>query len=192
MDSRPREQTDSVLAKGVGAGDVSAFEMLVARYSDRLFRLAWAILGDRADAEDVVQDVLLTVWRRGNEISDPAAVRTWMFQVARRHCLMLLRDRRKQCTDPVAKIPEHRSAVGAAMLAGRDPQRVAEVWEGVDALGQALTRLPVRQRDVWLLAEVDGLSYLEIARRVGAGEQAVRGRLSRARATLAGVMRAWR
>lgn len=185
------EPTDAVLATRIANGDTGAFELVVRRYSDGVLGMALRMLDDRAEAEDVVQDAFITVWRRVGELAEPAALRTWLFQVARRHCLIVLRRRRTRRTDPVGVIPEHRTAVGAAPLI-TDPQRIAEAGEGVLALRRALAVLPTRQRDVWLLAEVDGLSYVEIGQRVGAGEQAVRGRLSRARASLAGMMRAWR
>ncbi|GAA0509551.1 RNA polymerase subunit sigma-24 [Saccharopolyspora subtropica] len=185
------EPTDADLAACIAAGDADAFERLVRRYSDAVLGMALRMLGDRAEAEDVVQDVFVTVWRRAGELVAPAALRTWLFQVARRNCLIVLRRRRTRRTDPVETVPENRTAVGAAVLVV-DPQRAVEAGAGMLALRRALAGLPTRQRDVWLLAEVDGLSYVEIGRRVGAGEQAVRGRLSRARATLADQMRAWR
>jgi RNA polymerase sigma-70 factor, ECF subfamily len=185
------ESTDAVLAMRIAAGDVDAFELLVRRYSDGVFGMALGMLGDRTEAEDVVQDVFLTVWGRSAELAEPAALRTWLFQIARRHCLIVLRRRRTRRTVPVGAVPEHRTAVGGAVIIA-DPQRVAEAGAGVVALRRALAGLPTRQRDVWLLAEVDGLSYVEIGQRVGAGEQAVRGRLFRARASLADMMRAWR
>ncbi|MGP4018404.1 RNA polymerase sigma factor [Saccharopolyspora sp. 5N708] len=185
------DPTDAVLATSIAAGDVDAFELLVRRYSDGVFGMALRMLGDRAEAEDVVQEVFVTVWRRAGGIAAPTALRPWLFQVARRRCLIVLRRRRTHRTDPVGVVPEHRGAVGAAVLTA-DPQRVVEADAGVLALRRALAGLPTRQRDVWLLAEIDGLSYLEIGERVGAGEQAVRGRLFRARASLADMMRAWR
>lgn len=185
------EPSDATLATGITQRDVPAFEQLVHRYSDPVLALALRMLHDRADAEDVVQDVFVTVWRRVSELAEPAAMRGWLFQIARRQCLIVLRSRRTRRTDPVGEVPEHRSAVGAAMPVG-DPQRAAEAGAGVLALRRALTELPDPQRAVWLLAEIDGLSYREIGRRVGAGEEAVRGRLFRARANLAAVLRAWR
>lgn len=182
---------DAVLAARIAQRDVAAFELLVRRYSEGVLGLAVRMLGDRGEAEDVVQDVFITVWRRIPELADPAALRGWLFQIARRQCLIVLRRRRRRRTDPVGDLPEHRARVGAALLVG-DPQRVVEAGQGVLELRRALAALPSRQRVVWLLAEVDGLSYGEIGRRVGAGEQAVRGRLSRARASLADLMRAWR
>ena len=181
------EPTDAVLGARVAAGDEVAFAHLVRRHSDAVLGIALRMLGDRAEAEDVVQDVFVTAWRRMAEVSDYAATRAWLFQIARRHCLIVLRRRRTRRTYPVGVLPESGAALGVG-----DPQRMAEVGAGVRALGRALAGLPTPQRDVWLLAEVDGLSHLEISRLVGAGEQAVRGRLSRARATLAEAMRAWR
>ena len=81
--------------------------------------------------------------------------------------------------------------MGSAVLVC-DPQRMSEASAGASALNRALAALPPAQREVWLLAEVDGLSYCEIGQRVGTGEQAVRGRLARARANLAEVLRNWR
>ncbi|GAA2819828.1 RNA polymerase sigma factor [Saccharopolyspora taberi] len=179
------EPTDAVLGARVAAGDEVAFTELVRRHSDPVFGLALRMLNDRAEAEDVVQDVFATAWREMAGVTDFGATRAWLFQIARRRCLIVLRRRRTRRTYPVAVVPELAGSAG-------DPQRLAEVGQGVRALGLALAGLPAGQRDVWLLAEIHGLSSLEIGRRVGAGEQAVRGRLSRARATLADAMRAWR
>jgi RNA polymerase sigma-70 factor, ECF subfamily len=191
VDAPAPEPTDAVLVARIADGDVAAFEQLVRRYSDGAYRLALRMLGDRTDAEDAVQDAFIIVWRRVEGITAPDALRTWLFQVVRRQCLIVLRRRRKRRTEPVDIVPEHRLALGTAIPV-RDPQRVAEAGAGVVALRRALAGLPTVQRDVWLLAEVDGLSHWEISQRVGAGEQAVRGRLARARAKLADVMRAWR
>ncbi|MDA3630236.1 sigma-70 family RNA polymerase sigma factor [Saccharopolyspora sp. WRP15-2] len=184
------EPTDAVLAERIAAGDDAAFEQLVHRCSAPLLGMALRMLGDRADAEDVVQDAFLTVWRRAGELVEPAALRTWLFQIARRRCLVVLRSRRTRRTEPVWSVPEQRSVAGGAPLA--DPERAVEAGAGVIELLRALGDLPPPQRQVWVLAELDGLSYLEIGERIGAGEQAVRGRLFRARTALAEALRAWR
>ncbi|KAA5836389.1 RNA polymerase sigma factor [Saccharopolyspora hirsuta] len=179
-----------MLAERIAAGDDAAFEQLVHSCSAPLLGMALRMLGDRADAEDVVQDAFITVWRRAGDLHEPAALRSWLFQIARRRCLIVLRTRRTRRTDPVWSVPEQRSVSGGVPLA--DPQRAVESGAGVLELLRALAALPPAQREVWLLAEIDGLSYLEIGERVGAGEQAVRGRLFRARAALADALRAWR
>ncbi|MER7011084.1 sigma-70 family RNA polymerase sigma factor [Saccharopolyspora sp. NPDC000359] len=184
------EPTDAVLAERIAAGDDVAFEQLVHSCSGPLLGMALRMLGDRAEAEDVVQDAFITVWRRAGDLREPAALRTWLFQIARRRCLIVLRTKRTRRTDLVWSVPEQRAVHGGAPIA--DPQRAAEAGAGVLDLLRALAALPPAQREVWLLAEIDGLSYLKIGERVGAGEQAVRGRLFRARVALADALRAWR
>ncbi|SHE70382.1 RNA polymerase sigma factor [Streptoalloteichus hindustanus] len=187
----PTVVDDATLATRAAHGDIVAFETLLRRHSDRVLGLALRTLGDRAESEDVTQEVFVIAWRRLGELAEPAAVRTWLFRIAHRRCLAVLRQRRDRRTDPVGTLPE---PGGEAVSGGAaaDPARVAEASAGVAALRRALAGLPPPQRAVWLLAEVDGLSYAEIARVVGVSDQAVRGRLSRARASLAEAMRAWR
>ncbi|WP_223198745.1 RNA polymerase sigma factor [Solihabitans fulvus] len=184
------EIEDAALSARTALGDVAAFELLLRRYQDRVFGMSLRMLGDHGEAEDASQEVFVTAWRRMSELSDPGAVRTWLFRIAHRHCLGVLRKRRDHRTYPTDDLS---GVDGKSMVDGwTDPQRATEAGAGVRALRVALRQLPPAQRAVWLLAEVDGLSYAEIAELVGTGEQAVRGRLSRARTRLAESMRVWR
>lgn len=187
VDESTVELDDAVLVTAAVGGEVLAFELLLQRYSGRVHGLALRMIGDHAEAEDVTQETFAIAWRRLPELLEPAAVRTWLFRIAHRQCLALIRKRNDRRTDPSATVPEQGDNGGAV-----DPQRAVEAEEGVRALGVVLSRLPPPQRGVWLLAEVDGMSYADIALAVGASEQAVRGRLFRARANLADGMRAWR
>lgn len=184
---------DAVLARRAAEGELPAFELLVHRYSDRTFALALRMLGDRGEAEDVTQEAFIKAWKAMPTLSEPAAVRTWIFRITHRECLAVLRKRKSRSTTAVAEISEQHATVGAALPDARtQPERATESRHAADALRVALAELPANQRAVWLLAEADGLSYAEIAGVVGTSEQAVRGRLSRARATLSGVMQPWR
>jgi len=194
ISGQPAEPADAVLARRAGDGDLPAFELLVRRYSDRVFALALRMLDDRGEAEDVTQEAFIKAWKAMNTLTEPAAVRTWIFRIAHHECLAVLRKRKSRSTSAVAEVPEgHAISVGGAQEdADTQPERATESHHAADALRAALAQLPDNQRAVWLLAEVDGLSYAEIARVVGSSEQAVRGRLSRCRAKLAGVMQPWR
>lgn len=185
---------DAVLAVRAADGDVPAFELLVRRYSDRVFALALRMLADRGEAEDAAQEAFIKAWKSMDTLSEPAAVRTWIFRIAHHECLAVLRRRTSRRTDATDELPETGAqGVGSAQQDPRTlPERATESGEAVQALRVALTALPDNQRAVWLLAEVDALSYAEIASVVGTSEQAVRGRLSRARASLAVAMQEWR
>ncbi|MEU5690887.1 sigma-70 family RNA polymerase sigma factor [Actinosynnema sp. NPDC020468] len=172
-----------MLAVLVARGDRAAFAALVDRYSVRVFRVAVRILGDAAEAEDVTQEVFATAWGRLGDLADPAAVRTWLFRVTERHCLGVLRTRR--CV-VVPSVPEQRCA------SSDDPQHLVEAAATVTALHAAVSTLPPTQRAVWFLAEVEGLSYAQIATTLTTSEESVRGRLCRARGRLADAMRSWR
>jgi RNA polymerase sigma-70 factor (ECF subfamily) len=175
------EVEDATLVTLATAGDHEAFETLLGRYKQRVYLMALRILGSQADAEDVAQEVSVTAWRNLAELTEPAAVRTWLFRVTHRQCLGVLKTRRNH---------EQLDLDLPAPTAG--PQRVVEAVAGIHALSLALAQLSNNQRRTWLLAEVHGLPHLEIARLSGGTEEAVRSRLQRARGTLAHAMRAWR
>ncbi|TCK21021.1 RNA polymerase sigma-70 factor (ECF subfamily) [Pseudonocardia endophytica] len=164
-------------------GDVHAFEELARRHQDALFRVAVRITGDRSDAEDALQEALIDGWRRIGTFRAEAAFSTWMYRIVTHRCTRQLRTNRD--TVPVADVGDQRAGDGS-------PERAAEVDAEMEALGRAVAGLPEEQRTSWVLREMEGLGYAEIAEITGAGETAVRGRIHRARTALAEMMRAWR
>lgn len=175
---------DATLVARSRDGDMRSYEVLVRRYQGPIYRLALRMLGSAGDAEDAVQEVFLTVWRRLSQLQDDVAFVGWLYRTATNRCLNVIRARRPQAD---VELDEHESVSPRSR-----PDHVAEVSEQMSALGQALTSLTPEQRACWLLREVHGRSYDEIAHAIGTTSQAVRGRIARARAQLAEVMAPWR
>ena len=175
---------DAVLAARAREGDTGAFEVLVRRYQTPLYRLAVRVLDDRQEAEDVVQEVFVTAWRRLPALRDDAAVGGWLYRVMTNRCLNRLRDHRTVPDAELERLPDPHP--------GEQPERAVEAAAGVHALGAALRRLTPEQRAVWVLRELHERSYAEIAEALGTSPVAVRGRLARARVDLAEAMAAWR
>ena len=171
--------SDESLLRRIGAGDAAAFEILVARHGDALYRFAARICASDRDAEDAVQDGLLAAWRGAATYRGEASARTWLFQVVIHACRR--RGRRR------AGEPEfHEGVDGATALAAADPSpddRAAARQVGA-ALDRVLSDMSEEAREVLLLRDVEGLSGEETAAALGIGLAAMKSRLHRARLDL--------
>lgn len=182
------EMDQATLVARAQDGDLAAFERLVDDYQDQLFRLALRMVGNRTDAEDIVQDSLIAAWRRLPLIESPGAFGGWVYKIATNRCLDMIRQRATRQTSAVDALAW--DAEPARI--DSDPERAAERGAQVDALEHLLTTLPPDQRASWLLREIHGRSYAEIAGILGITEGAVRGQIARARVSLAKGMVTWR
>ncbi len=179
------EDHDALLAVRAGEGDEQAFETLVRRHSPVLLSLAHRLLGSRSDAEDAVQDAFVSAWRRLPEFRGDAAFLTWMYRIVTNRCLNQLRTRKPVTgldSVPEPAAPEHQTS----------PARAAEAHAALHSLSRVLRDLTPEQRACWVLRELHGLSYEDIAGAVGISHQAVRGRIFRVRRYLTEAMSAWR
>lgn len=180
-------------------GDVEAFESLVDRSQGRLFRIAYMVVHDRADAEDVVQESLVLAWRRLHLLDDPAAFGGWVARICSRAATDLVRRQARRATDAaehqdldLAAEPGEATLGGSAGSGSRDPARTAEVNAQMEALAGILTTVDPELRACWVLREIDGMAYRDIARALDVSEQTVRGRISRARTQIVDRMEEWR
>jgi len=183
-EGRPSPQSMSSTATTVagfvlGASQDDALSLL-GREEAALRRVIQRYVRDASTVDDIYQEVSLKVLRRLESVRDPAAVRGWLFQLARNACLDYLRreDRRKGSSNEVLN---DRSAVGDL---GRGPSEQLLSSERVEAVQRALERLPASQREVIRLRIDEGLDHEAIASRLGISRQAVEVRLCRGRATL--------
>lgn len=180
------ERSDHVLARRAALGDRTAFAEIFARHAAALYRLAVRMLdGDHQAAEDAVQEALTKAWLQIDGFRGDASLRTWLFRLTANECHNSRRRRRPIPIDDdliTALTPDSAPSAEDAM-GGRSL---------LEALDLALRELPWRQRATWLLREVEGLSYDEIATALSTTSTVVRGQLHRARATLAVRMARWR
>lgn len=174
---------DGILAERAADGDVDAFEVLVFRHGSLMRAYAVRVLGDQAEAEDVVQDVLIQAWSQLNRLNDPTAVRAWLMRMVSNRAIDRIRRRKEhsEIEDWNAPAPAHQS-----------PERIVEARMQMTALSSVLNGLPTMQRECWMLKELGGLSYIEIAESLGIPASTVRGQLARARQTVLREMEVWR
>jgi ribosome biogenesis GTPase len=140
---------------------------------------------DRAEAEDVTQEVLIKLWRKGSDIR-PGRIRPWLLQVTRNACIDQLRRRSRSA--PV--VPIHPDEGGCPEPAGTapDPERIAAGNQLGQRIVEALSRLTDNGRGVVVLREIQGLSYAEIAEVMNMSIGSVRVTLHRARRRLRTIL----
>ena len=168
--------TEASLLARAQAGDIGAFEQLSARYADRLFMLL-RLLGDRAEAEDVAQEVMLRAWRGLIRFQGRSSYFTWLYRIAANEANRALERRARRPAAAPIGADELQLPASPAL----DPARQAENSELRRALGQALAELPPPLRTAIVLRDVEGLSTQEAAEIAGVSQAAFKSRLHQAR-----------
>jgi RNA polymerase sigma-70 factor, ECF subfamily len=160
------------------------FKILCERHSDEIYRYARALLANQADAEDATQEVLLRLWRHLPRLN-PFNLRAWLLQTTRWYCL----DQIRRQTNPASPQPldeealEHHPDEFAV-----NPGLAADNSLRLEQARNALLKLPEKLRSVFVLYEVNGLRYREIAKTLGIPINSVKVYLSRARERLSNLV----
>ncbi len=171
--------------------DEAAFNELVKLYEARIFRLVFRMLGDRAEAEDLAQEVFVTVFKSIGGFRGDSKLSTWMYRVATNHCKNRIKylGRRargnKQEFDEIADAHQIESASMTTSAKVARPDEVMQGHETESFIRQALAELPEDQRELVMLRDVENLTYEEIQALTGLPAGTVKSRLHRARLALA-------
>jgi RNA polymerase sigma-70 factor (ECF subfamily) len=172
----PLSPSDAELLARISAGDRAAFEELVARHEKAMFRFARRVVGE--DAEDVLQEAFLSVWRSAAGWRGEASARSWLFQIVAHGCHRRLR---RSAGERATAGPEDALGVPAPAAA---PDAVVSSRQLGRALEAALRALEPEAREVLILRDVEGLPGEEVAQVLGIGLAAMKSRLHRARLAL--------
>ena len=178
------------LAKSAAAGDGAAFAALYDAYERRIYNFCLRLLGQEHDAEDATQEAFIRVLKRLPDIEDKEfEFGSYLFTSARNTSYDMIEKRKR--TQPSGDITEdldahlHRDRAGIET----DPVRSAMLGAQRDSVSAANSRLPVRQREVLALREVEGMSYSEIAKTMDLNSNSVAQLISRARTNLRSEVR---
>jgi RNA polymerase sigma-70 factor, ECF subfamily len=175
------EASDRFLVGAAQAGDLHAFEALVSRHQDAVYRVALRMLGSKVDAEDAAQDTLVLAWRALSTFRGESEFSTWLYRIVTNRCL-----KARAARHPTEALPE------VLIDRDRDPAEALVRSERLRALARAVLALPAEQRAALVLRELEGLSYEQIARALGVTVPAVKGRIHRARLGLLRASATWR
>ena len=174
----PHEESDEQLMRRFQAGDARAFETLVRRHRTAIWNFLLRHMGDRARAEDLLQETLLRAVKASAEWVDRAKVTTWLFTIARNLATDELRRAVHRRAEPLeGRDDDALAPIDRAAADDPPPDAAAEGALLRPRLEAALAALPEEQREVFLLREQGGLGFREIADATGVPENTVKIRM---------------
>ncbi len=176
---------DLEIVRRAVAGDYDAFQQIVVKYQDRAYRLAWSLVKNDDDANDVVQDAFLNVFRKLDSFDGRAKFSSWLYRVVVNAGLMRLRKKRRRSEialddfGPQFLDDGHHVAIVPSWDTRGD--KVIENKELREKILEAVDQLDEKYQTIFILREVEELDLKEIAAILDLSVPAVKSRLHRAR-----------
>jgi RNA polymerase sigma-70 factor, ECF subfamily len=168
--------------------DERAFRELVETHRDRVYNITFRMLGNRAEAEDVAQEVFIAVFKMIGHFREESKFSTWLYRIAVNHCknrikyLARRHDRSRDELDETAHVNGVNGSIGAPMPSS--PHKALESAQMEKLMQDAIANLDDDQRIVVVLRDVEDLSIEEICEITGLPDGTVKSRLHRARLVL--------
>lgn len=181
--------SDEELVRAYLDGDAFAFEELARRYESTIMNMAYRLLGNRADAADVTQEVFVLLLRKLGSFRGEAKFSTWLYRVSLNACHDHARRLRRHISlseSPGEDLPEMEERLADDGI--ESPERSTERSEVRKAVREAVSRLPYKFREVIFLHDLSGYNYKEVAEILDINLGTVKSRLNRARTRLAGEL----
>lgn len=173
--------------------DEGAFREVVERNGDKVFSLVYRMIGNRAEAEELAQEVFITVFKTVHTFREEAKFSTWLLRIAANHCKNRIKYLARRHTDGegLDQLPEERMADhGRSPVQGHidAPDVLLEAAELEKMMQVAIAKLDEDHRLLVVLRDVEELSYEEIGEVTGLPEGTIKSRLHRARMAIKGEL----
>lgn len=171
-------------------GDLASFEALFALYGEKIYQIAYRYFGNSEDAQDLTQEAFIKIYRNINQYRGEAQFSTYVFRIATNLCYDELRKRKRKKEEPIDKELELEDGKVIVQIAGTldSPEEKLERREKQKVLQHYIAKLPLEQRTVVILRDIEGFSYEEIATFLDCSLGTVKSRISRGRQTLKSML----
>ena len=182
-DNKPQKVTDEELIARFQQGDQQAFDILVHRYKDQLLNFVYRFVGNRNDAEDIVQETFLRVYKNKHYYKEIAKFSTWIYTIAGNLAKTELRKRKRRKLFSVSNFMNEEKDYE---IPDEDKNPELEVDGTIkdDIIQKAIEKLPPKFKEVILLRDVQGFSYEEISQILNIPLGTVKSRVNRGRLKL--------
>ncbi len=169
--------------------DPAAFELLVKTHQDRVYDFCVRMVSDREEAFDLAQEIFISIHQNLERFRADAKLTTWIFRIARNHCLNRLKYLKRRGRDRSDEFGEaNELSITESMGGTQQPDDLVAAAREKALIHRAIRELDEDQRALVVLRDVEGLSYEEIMEITDLAEGTVKSRLHRAREKLAGIL----
>lgn len=186
IEQKVKKVTDLELIEEFKNGSIAAFEDIVARYETKIFNLALRFTRNQEDAEEVLQDVFTTLYKKADSFQGKSAFSSWLYRIVANAAFMKLRKRKQQqnlsIEDLSPAMKQHYIEQESSFVNRSDNISMSREIRGV--LELAINKLPKQYRAVFILRDVDGLGNQEVSEILKLSIPAVKSRLHRSRLML--------
>jgi RNA polymerase sigma-70 factor, ECF subfamily len=173
---------DMALIERCRRGDLGAFEQLYRAHAGRLFSVACRMLGNPADAEDLLQEIFLTAHRKLDSFRGESSLGTWLYRLATNQCLDYLRSRAARNRQVTAALEDDPG------LADESSRTLADRTVTNMDLERAVAQLPEGCRMAFVLHDIEGLEHREVAEKLGIAEGTSKSQVHKARLRLRALL----
>lgn len=168
------------------AGDMESFEQLIISHQKKAFNIAYRILGNLEDANDVTQEALIKAYRGIKNFNGKSSFSTWLYAIVNNTCMDFIRKNRKTKLTYLDREYETEESSYKIQVHGDNetPEEVLEKKEVQKIIHDCINKLSYEHRRIVVLRDIEQLSYSEIAEILNCSEGTVKSRISRARKNL--------
>lgn len=175
--------TDEILIAQFQQGDIDAFDILVRRYKDQLLNYVYRFVGNRIDAEDIVQETFFRVYKNKHYYKEIAKFSTWVYTIAGNLAKTELRRRKRRKVFSVSNFVNDERDFDIPDL-NRNPEKEVDGSIKDNFIQKAIEKLPSKFKEVILLRDVQGFAYEEISQILNIPLGTVKSRVNRGRLKL--------
>lgn len=182
-------ETDII--KKCQSGDMDSFDILISMYIDKAYSVAFGVMGNSHDANDITQEAFIKVYKNIDKFNFQSAFNTWLYRIVKNACIDELRKRKKSTVISIDAGIDSDDGEYILQIPDESPgiQEILEEKEAGIYLAEALAELKENHRAVLVLADIKNYDYSEIADMLDIPVGTVKSRISRARIKLAEIIR---
>lgn len=182
---------EASLIKQSKAGDIESFERLIAEHQKKVFNIAYRMLGNLEDANDVAQEALVKAYRGIEKFKGKSSFSTWLYAIVNNACIDFIRKNRKVNMIYLDREYETEEGTYKIQLNNNEdtPEQLFEKKEVQKLVHESINELGYNHRKVIILRDIEYFSYKEIAQILSCSEGTVKSRISRARNNLKAIIK---